>query len=110
LGAAVLVLLVTVATTSSVFAVDLARAHRAAIAAFRGEYRKSYELLSDKERAELAVEQANRELRVVNERTALALDALKAIVAQVRALEDRPDLRDAKRELLRTATAALDAL
>ena len=110
LGAAVLVLLVTVATTSTVFAVDLARAHRAAIAAFRGECRKSYELLSDKERAELAVEQANREIRVVHEQTALAFDALEALVAQVRSLEDRPDLRDAKRELLQTATAALDAL
>ena len=80
LGAAVLILLVTVATTSSVFAVDLARAHRAAIAAFRGECRKSYELLSDKERAELAVEQANREIRVVNERSALALDGLERLL------------------------------
>ncbi len=110
LGAAVLILLLTVATTSSVFAVDLARAHRAAIAAFRGECRKSYELLSDKERAELAVEQANREIRVVNERTALAADALAALAAQVRSLEDRSDLHDAKRELLQTVTAALDAL
>jgi eukaryotic-like serine/threonine-protein kinase len=109
LGAAVLVLLVTVATTSSVFAVDLARAHRAAIAAFRGECRQSYELLSGKERAELAVEQANREIGFVRKQSALAFDALEAIVAQVRSLEDRPDLRAAKRELLQTATAALDA-
>ncbi len=110
LGAAVLVLLVTVATTSTVFAADLARAHRAAIAAFRGECQKSYELLSDKQRAELAVEQANREIRLVRERTALALDGLESLIAQVQSLEDRPDLRDAKRELLRTATAALDTL
>jgi eukaryotic-like serine/threonine-protein kinase len=41
LGAAVLVLLVTVAITSSVSAVDLARAHRAAIAAFRRTQRSS---------------------------------------------------------------------
>ena len=110
LGAAVLVLLVTVATTSSVFAVDLARAHRAAIAAFRGECQKSYELLSDKARAELAVEQANREIQLVHQRSAFVLDALESLVARVGSLEDRPDLRDAKRELLQTATAALDAL
>jgi serine/threonine-protein kinase len=110
LGAAVLVLLVTVATTSTVFAANLAQAHRAAIAAFRGECRKSFELLSDKQRAELAVEQANREIRLVHEKSALALDALEALVAQVRSLEDRPDLRDAKRDLLRTATTAFDAL
>jgi eukaryotic-like serine/threonine-protein kinase len=110
LGAVVLVLLATVATTSSVFAVDLARAHRAAVAAFRGECRKSYELLSDKQRAELAVEQANREIGLVHKQSAIAFDALGALVAQVRSLEDRPDLRDAKRELLQSATAALDAL
>jgi predicted Ser/Thr protein kinase len=110
LGAAVLVLLVTVATTSTVFAADLARAHRAAIAAFHGECQKSYELLSDKQRAELAVEQANREIRLVRERTALALDGLQSLITQVGSLEDRPDLRNAKCELLRTATAALDAL
>ncbi len=110
LGAAVLVLLVTVATTSTVFAADLARAHRAAIAAFRRECRESYELLGDKQRAQLAVEQANRKIRLVLERSARAKDALESLVAQVRSLEDRPDLRDAKRELLRTATTAFDAL
>ncbi len=45
--AAVLVLLVIVATTSTAFAFHLARAHGAAIAAFRGECQKSYELLSE---------------------------------------------------------------
>ena len=51
LVAAVLVLLVTVVTTSTVFAAYLARAHGAAIAAFRGECQKSYELQSDKQRS-----------------------------------------------------------
>ena len=108
--AAVLVLLVTVVTTSTVFAAHLARAHGAAIAAFRGECQKSYELLSDKQRAELAVEQATRETRLAHDQAARARDALAALVAQVRSLEDRPDLRDAQRDLLRTATSALDAL
>ena len=110
LGAAVLVLLVTVATTSSVFAVDLARAHRAAVAAYRGECRQSYAAPQRQRGAELAVEQANREVRLVNERSALAVDVLAGLAAQVRSLDDRPDLHDAKRELLQTATAALDAL
>jgi eukaryotic-like serine/threonine-protein kinase len=110
LGAAILVLLVTVATTSTVFAANLARAHRAAIAAFRGECRKSFELLSDKQRAELAVEQANREVRLVHKQSALALDALEALVAQVRSLDDGTDLHAAKGDLLRTATTAFDAL
>ena len=97
-------------TTSTVFAVHLARAHGAAIAAFHGECQKSYELLSDKQRAELAVEQATRETRLAHDQAARARDALAALVAQVRSLEDRPDLRDAQRDLLRTATSALDAL
>jgi Protein kinase domain len=108
--AAVLVLLVTVVTTSTAFAAHLARAHGAAIAAFRGECQKSYELLSDKQRAELAVEQATRETRLAHDQAARARAALAALVAQVRSLEDHPDLRDAKRDLLRTATSALDAL
>ena len=110
LAAAVLVLLVTVSTTTTVLAAHLARAHAAAFAAFRGECRKSYELLSEKQRAELAVEQATRETRLAREQTVRARDALAALVAQVRSLEDRPDCRDAQRELLRTATSALDAL
>ena len=105
-----LVLLVTVATISTIFAANLARAHRAAVAAFRGECRKSFELLSDKQRAELAVEQAAREIRLAREQAARALEVMTALVVQVRSMEDRPDLRDAKRELLRTATAARDAL
>ena len=64
LAAAVLVLLVAMATTSTAFAAHLARAHGAAIAAFRGECQRSLELLSDKQRAELAVEQATRETRL----------------------------------------------
>ncbi|MEA2567977.1 MAG: eukaryotic-like serine/threonine-protein kinase [Actinomycetota bacterium] len=110
LTAAVLVLLVTVVTTSTVFAAHLAQAHGAAIAAFRGECRKSYDLLADKQRAELAVEQATRETRLAHERIGRALDPLAALVAQLQSLEDRPDLRDARRDLLRTAMAALDAL
>ncbi len=108
--AAVLVLLVTVATVSTAFAAHLARAHGAAIAAFRGECQKSYELLSDKQRAELAVEQATRETRLAHDQAARARVALAALVAQVRSLEDHPDLRAAQRDLLRTATSALDAL
>jgi len=108
--AAVLILLVTVVTTSTVFAVHLARAHGAAIAAFHDECQKSYELLSDKQRAELAVEQATRETRLAHDQAARAREALAALVAQVRSLEDRPDRRDAQRDLLRTATSALDAL
>ena len=110
LAAAVLVLLVTVATISTAFAVNLARAHAAAVAAFHRECRKSYDLLSDKQRAELAVEQAARETRRAHDQTGRARDALAALVAQLRSLEDRPDRRDATRDLLQTATAALDAL
>jgi tRNA A-37 threonylcarbamoyl transferase component Bud32 len=110
LAAAVLVLVVTVATTSTVFAARLARARDAAIAAFRGECRKSFELLSDKQRAELAAEQATRGSRLAHEQTARALDTLAALVARVRSLEDHPDLRDAKRDLLATARAGLDEL
>ncbi len=110
LVAAVLVLLVTVVTTSTVFAVHFARAHGAAIAAFRGECQKSYELKSDMQRAELAVEQATRETRLAHDQAARARDALAALVVQVRSLEDRPDLRDARRDLLQTATSALEAL
>jgi predicted Ser/Thr protein kinase len=108
--AAVLVLLVTVVTTSTAFAFHLARARGAAIAAFHGECQKSYELLSDKQRAELAVEQAIRETRLAHDQAARARAALAALVAQVRSLEDHPDLRAAQRDLLRTATSALDAL
>jgi len=108
--AAVLVLLVTVVTTSTVFAAHLARAHGAAIAAFHGECQQSYELLSDKQRAELAVEQATREIRLARDQAARARDAVAALLSQVRSLEDRPDLRDAQRDFLRTATSALDAL
>jgi hypothetical protein len=108
--AAVLVLLVTVVTTSTVFAAHLARAHGAALAAFHGECQKSYELLSDMQRAELAVEPATGETQLTHDQVARARDAQAALVAQVRSLEDRPDLRDAQRDLLRTATSALDAL
>jgi serine/threonine-protein kinase len=110
LSAAVVVLLVTVVITSIAFAAHLARAHGAALAAFRGECEKSLELLSDKQRAELAMEQATRETRLAHDQAARARDALAALLARVRSLEDRPDLVDAKRDLLRTATAALDAL
>ncbi len=110
LAAAVLVLLVTVAIISTAFAVNLARAHAAAIAAFHGECRKAYDLLSDKQRAELAVEQATRETRHAHDQVDRARDALAALVAQLRSLEDRPNRRDATRDLLQTATAALDAL
>jgi eukaryotic-like serine/threonine-protein kinase len=108
--AAVLVLLVTSVTTSAVLAAHLARAHGAAIAAFRGECQKSYELKTDMHRAELAVEQATRETRLAHDQAARARDAVAALVAQIRSLEDRPDLRDAQRDLLRTATYALGAL
>jgi hypothetical protein len=108
--AAVVVLSVTVVITSTVFAAHLARAHGAAIAAFRGECQNSYELQSDIQRAALALEQATREARLAHDQAARARDALSALVAQVRSLEDRPDLRDARRDLLRTATSALDAL
>jgi predicted Ser/Thr protein kinase len=107
--AAVVVLSVTVVITSTVFAAHLARAHGAAIAAFRGECQNSYELQSDIQRAALALEQATREARLAHDQAARARDALSALVAQVRSLEDRPDLRDARRDLLRTATSALDA-
>jgi serine/threonine protein kinase len=107
-AAAALILLVSLVTTSTLFAAHLARANAAALAAFRGECQRSLELLSDKQRAELAVEQAIRATRLAREQTARARNALAALAAQVRALEDRPDLRDAKRNLLRTATAALD--
>ncbi len=110
LAAAVLVLLVTVVTTSTAFAAHLARAHGAAIAAFRGECQRSLELLSDKQRAELAVEQATRETGLAHAQTARARYALAALLAQVRSLEDRPDLLAAKRDLLQRATAAIDAL
>ena len=110
LAATVLVLLVTVATISTAFAVNLTRAHAAAIAAFHGECQKSYNLLSDKQCAELAVEQATRETRRAHDQTGRARDALAVLVAQLRSLEDRPDLRDATGDLLRTAAAALDAL
>jgi len=110
LAGAVLVLLLTVAISSTAFAINLAQAHAAAVAAFRGECRKSFDLLSDKQRAELAVEQAIREARRAHDQTGRARDALAALVAQLRSLEDRPDLRDATRDLLQTATAALDAL
>jgi predicted Ser/Thr protein kinase len=110
LAALVLVLLLTVATTSTAFAANLARANGAATAAFRGHCRKSYELLSDRQRAELAVEQATRETRRAREQTGRARNALEVVVAQLRTLEDRPDRRDATRDLLRSAAAALDAL
>jgi serine/threonine-protein kinase len=110
LAAAVLVLLVTVVTTSIAFAAHLARAHRAAIAAFRGECQKSLELLSDKQHAELSAEQATRQSRLAQDQATRARDALAGLLLRVRSLEDRPDLLDAKRELLRKATAALDAL
>jgi serine/threonine-protein kinase len=110
LAAAVLVLLVTVTTTSTAFAAKLARAHGAAIAAFRGECRKSYELLSEKQRAELACEQATHETRRAREQTERARAALRDLVAQLRSLEDRPEIRDATRDLRRSATAALDSL
>ncbi len=108
--ATVLVLLVAVVTSSTAFAVHLARAHSAAIAAFRGECEKSHELFSDMQRAELAVEQATRETRLARDQAARARDALLALVAQVRSLESRPDVRDVQHDLLQTATSALDAL
>ncbi len=107
---AVLALFVTVVTISTVFVAHLARARAAAIAAFRRECQESYELLSDKQRAELAVEQATRETRLAHDQATRARDALAAVVVQVRSLEDCADLRGARRDLLRTATSALDAL
>ena len=64
----------------------------------------------EKQRAELAVEQATRETRRAHDQTGRARDALAALVAQLRSLEDRPDLSDATGDLLQTAAAALDAL
>jgi serine/threonine-protein kinase len=110
LTAAVLVLLATVVTTSTAFAAHLAQAHRAALAAFRGECQKSLELLSEKQRALLAVEQSTRETRLARDQATRAREALAALVARVGSLEDRPDFLDAKRDILRTATAALEAL
>jgi serine/threonine protein kinase len=110
LSAAVVVLLITMVITSTAFAAHLARAHAAALAAYRGECQQSLELLSDKQRALLAVEQATRETRLAHAHAARARDAVAALIARVRSLEDRPGLLDAKRDLLRTATAALDAL
>jgi eukaryotic-like serine/threonine-protein kinase len=107
---AVFVLLVTVVTTSTVLAFHLARAHGAAVAAFHGECQKSDELLSKVQRAELAVEQATRETRLTRDQAARARDALAALIDEVWSLEDRPELRDAQRKLLRTATSARDAL
>jgi hypothetical protein len=107
---AVLVLFVTVVTISTVFAAHLARAHGAAVAAFRRECQESYELLSEKQRAELAVEQATRETRLARDQVARARDALAALVVQVRSLEDCADLRGARCDLLRDATSALDSL
>jgi eukaryotic-like serine/threonine-protein kinase len=60
LFATVLVLSVTVLTTSTAFAVHLARAHSAAIAAFRGECQKSHELFSDMQRSPAVAQAANR--------------------------------------------------
>jgi hypothetical protein len=110
LVAVVLALFVTVVTISTVFVAHLARAHGAAMAAFRRECQESYELLSDKQRAELAVEQATHESRLARDQAARARDALAALVVQVRSLEDCADLRGARRDLLRAATSALDAL
>ncbi len=107
---AVLVLLVAVVTTSTALAVHLARAHGAAIAALHGECHKSHELLSDMQRAALVVERATCETRLARDQAARARDALAALVAQVRSLQDRPDLRDAQHDLLQAATSALDAL
>jgi tetratricopeptide (TPR) repeat protein len=99
-----------VAVISTVFAAHLARARRAAVAAFRGECQKSLELLGDKQRAELNAELAARGNRLAREQTARALDALASVVSRVQDLEDRPGLRVARRELLQTAAAALDDL
>jgi hypothetical protein len=97
--ATVLVLLATAVTTSAVLAAHLARAHGAAVAAFRSECQKSYELKSDMHHAKLAVEQATRETRLAHDQAARARDALAALVAQIRSLEDRPDFRDAQHDL-----------
>ena len=111
LGAAVLVLLVTVATTSTVFAVNLARAHARR---HRCLPRRVPEILRTPQRqaARRAGCRAGHPRDPARPRAdvPLPVDALAALVAQVRSLEDRPDLRDAKRDLLQTATAALDAL
>jgi eukaryotic-like serine/threonine-protein kinase len=110
LAAAVLVLLATVAVTSTVFAAHLARARRAAVAAFRGECQKSLELLSDKQRAELTAELAARGNRLAREQTDRALDALASVLSRVRDLEDAPGLYVAKRELSQAAASSLDNL
>jgi eukaryotic-like serine/threonine-protein kinase len=107
---AVVVLLVTLLITSTVFAFHLARAHGAAVAAFHGECKKSDELLGDMQRAELALEQATGETRLARDQVTRARDAVTALVARIRSLENRPELRDAQRDLLQTATSALDAL
>jgi eukaryotic-like serine/threonine-protein kinase len=91
--AAVLVLLVAVVTGSTVFAVNLARAHGAAIAAFRGECQKSYELLSEMQRTELAVEQAKRETRLAHNQAARARDALADLVRSLTNIDGTRDVR-----------------
>jgi hypothetical protein len=110
LVAAVVGLLVTVVTSSTVFAAHLAGAHAAAIAAFRGECEKSYELLDEQQRFELAVDQATHGARLVHDQPARTRDDLAALISQVRSLWDRPDLSDNEREFLRTATSALETL
>jgi len=67
--AAVLVLLVTVVTTSTLFAAHLARAHGAAIAAFRGECQKSSELLSETSGPTTYVKRASHVFTTLAQRT-----------------------------------------
>jgi hypothetical protein len=110
LAATVLVLLITMVATSTVFAAQLARAHGAAVAAFHGECQKSLELLSDKERAKLVAERATSEARLAHEQIARARNALALLLTQVRSLEDRPDLLEAKRNLLKSVRAVMDDL
>ncbi len=98
LAGAVLVLLVTVATISTAFAVNLARAHAAAVAAYRRECRESFELLSDKQRADLTVEQAARDARRAHARPGRARDTLVGEDRIPAALAD-PGLADTVRRL-----------
>jgi len=67
--AAVLVLFVTVATVSTLFAAHLARAHGAAIAAFRGECQKSSELLSETSGPTTYVKRASHVFTTLAQRT-----------------------------------------
>ena len=99
LAAAVLVLLVTVATTSTAFAVNLARAHAAAIAAFRGECRKpTICSATSSSRAGCRAGHPRDPARPRPDGPCPRCPG--GPLAQLRSLDDRPDLRDATRDLL----------